>query len=72
MPLLRRDLRRGHTPVVLHCGIGPAFEQASDRGRLAVTGPYMVGGKQYIAVAAGGTTQLDYKRGNTVLVFALP
>jgi alcohol dehydrogenase (cytochrome c) len=33
---------------------------------------YMVHGKQYIAVAAGGNTQLDYKRGNTVLVFALP
>ncbi|SEJ34074.1 pyrroloquinoline quinone-dependent dehydrogenase [Paraburkholderia diazotrophica] len=33
---------------------------------------YSVHGKQYIAVAAGGNTQLDYKRGNTVLVFALP
>ena len=33
---------------------------------------YMVGGKQYIAVAAGGNTQLDFKRGNSVLVFALP
>jgi len=33
---------------------------------------YMVHGKQYIAVAAGGNTQLDFKRGNTVLVFALP
>lgn len=33
---------------------------------------YMVNGKQYIAVAAGGNTQLDFKRGNTVLVFALP
>ena len=33
---------------------------------------YMINGKQYIAVAAGGNTQLDYKRGNTVLVFALP
>ncbi|MHA7679666.1 outer membrane protein assembly factor BamB family protein [Cupriavidus sp. PET2-C1] len=32
---------------------------------------YMVGGKQYIAVAAGGNTQLDFKRGNSVLVFAL-
>ena len=32
---------------------------------------YMVGGKQYIAVAAGGNTQLDFKRGNTVLVFAV-
>nr|WP_077034248.1 PQQ-binding-like beta-propeller repeat protein [Pelomonas sp. KK5] len=33
---------------------------------------YMVKGKQYIAVAAGGNTQLDFKRGNSVLVFALP
>jgi PQQ-dependent dehydrogenase (methanol/ethanol family) len=33
---------------------------------------YMVNGKQYIAVAAGGNTQLDFKRGNTVVVFALP
>ncbi|TCG04833.1 quinonprotein alcohol dehydrogenase [Paraburkholderia steynii] len=33
---------------------------------------YNVHGKQYIAVAAGGNTQLDFKRGNTVLVFALP
>jgi PQQ-dependent dehydrogenase (methanol/ethanol family) len=33
---------------------------------------YMVGGKQYVAVAAGGNTQLDFKRGNSVFVFALP
>ncbi len=33
---------------------------------------YSVGGKQYIAVAAGGNTQLDYKRGNSVVVFSLP
>jgi PQQ-dependent dehydrogenase (methanol/ethanol family) len=33
---------------------------------------YMVNGKQYIAVAAGGNTQLDLKRGNSVFVFALP
>ena len=33
---------------------------------------YMVGGKQYIAVAAGGNTQLDFKRGNSVVVFSLP
>jgi glucose dehydrogenase len=32
---------------------------------------YMVGGKQYVAVAAGGNTQLDFKRGNSVIVFAL-
>jgi PQQ-dependent dehydrogenase (methanol/ethanol family) len=33
---------------------------------------YMVGKKQYVAVAAGGNTQLDFKRGNSVVVFALP
>ena len=33
---------------------------------------YMVDGKQYIAVAAGGNTQLDFKRGNSVFVFAIP
>jgi outer membrane protein assembly factor BamB len=33
---------------------------------------YMVNGKQYIAVAVGGNTQLDFKRGNSVFVFALP
>ncbi len=33
---------------------------------------YSIGGKQYVAVAAGGNTQLDFKRGNSVFVFALP
>ncbi|HSC01069.1 MAG TPA: PQQ-dependent dehydrogenase, methanol/ethanol family [Burkholderiaceae bacterium] len=33
---------------------------------------YTVDGKQYVAVAAGGHTQLDFKRGNSVFVFALP
>ncbi|MFL5433118.1 MAG: pyrroloquinoline quinone-dependent dehydrogenase, partial [Myxococcales bacterium] len=32
---------------------------------------YMVDGKQYVAVAAGGNTQIDFKRGNSVLVFSL-
>ena len=32
---------------------------------------YIVDGKQYVAVAAGGNTQIDFKRGNSVLVFAL-
>jgi alcohol dehydrogenase (cytochrome c) len=32
---------------------------------------YMVNGKQYIAVAAGGNAQLNFKRGNSVVVFAL-
>ncbi|MGF6780620.1 alcohol dehydrogenase (cytochrome c) [Paraburkholderia sp. GAS334] len=33
---------------------------------------YTVHGKQYVAVAAGGNTQIDFKRGNSVIVFALP
>jgi alcohol dehydrogenase (cytochrome c) len=32
---------------------------------------YTVGGKQYIAVAAGGNVQLDYKRGNSVIAFTV-
>ncbi len=32
---------------------------------------YTVDGKQYIVVAAGGNTQLDYKRGNSVIAFTL-
>jgi glucose dehydrogenase len=32
---------------------------------------YTVDGKQYIVVAAGGNTQLDYKRGNNIIAFAL-
>jgi alcohol dehydrogenase (cytochrome c) len=32
---------------------------------------YMIDGKQYVAVAAGGNTQLDFKRGNSIFVFAL-
>src|SRR5271170_3824266 len=33
---------------------------------------YAVGGKQYVAVAAGGNNLIDSKRGNSVFVFALP
>jgi PQQ-dependent dehydrogenase (methanol/ethanol family) len=33
---------------------------------------YTVNGKQYIGVAAGGNTQLDFKRGNSYVVFSLP
>ena len=32
---------------------------------------YMVGKKQYIAVAAGGNNQLNFKRGNSIFVFAV-
>jgi PQQ-dependent dehydrogenase (methanol/ethanol family) len=32
---------------------------------------YTVDGKQYIVVAAGGNTQLNFKRGNNIIAFAL-
>ena len=32
---------------------------------------YTLGGKQYIAVAAGGNVQLDYRRGNSVFAFTI-
>jgi PQQ-dependent dehydrogenase (methanol/ethanol family) len=32
---------------------------------------YTVEGKQYIVVGAGGNTQLDYKRGNSIIAFTL-
>ena len=30
---------------------------------------YMIGNKQYIVVGAGGNTQLDFKRGNSIIAF---
>jgi len=56
------DARTGKQLWEYQCGAGVNAPAVS----------YMVGGKQYVAVAAGGNTQLDFKRGNTVLVFALP
>jgi PQQ-dependent dehydrogenase (methanol/ethanol family) len=41
-------------------------------GANAMPVSYMVGKKQYIAMGCGGNTQLDFKRGNSVFVFALP
>ena len=41
-------------------------------GANAMPVSYMVGGKQYVAMGCGGNTQLDFKRGNTMVVFALP
>lgn len=32
---------------------------------------YVLGGKQYIVVAAGGNVQLDFKRGNDIIAFTL-
>jgi alcohol dehydrogenase (cytochrome c) len=40
-------------------------------GANAMPVSYTVNGKQYIAMGCGGNTQLDFKRGNSVFVFAL-
>ena len=48
------------------------WEYQAGAGVNAPASSYVIGGKQYIAVAAGGNTQLDFKRGNSVIVFALP
>jgi PQQ-dependent dehydrogenase (methanol/ethanol family) len=32
---------------------------------------YMVGGKQYVVVGAGGNTQVNFKRGNNIIAFTL-
>ena len=56
------DARTGKMLWQYQCGAGVNAPAVS----------YSVGGKQYVAVAAGGNTQLDFKRGNSVIVFALP
>jgi alcohol dehydrogenase (cytochrome c) len=56
------DARNGKKLWSFQCGAGVNSPPVS----------YEVGGKQYIAVAAGGNNQLDFKRGNSIFVFALP
>ena len=41
-------------------------------GANAMPVTYTVKARQYIAMGCGGNTQLDFKRGNTMVVFALP
>ena len=41
-------------------------------GANAMPVSYMVKGRQYLAMGCGGNTQLDFKRGNSMVVFALP
>ncbi|MBV9890951.1 MAG: PQQ-dependent dehydrogenase, methanol/ethanol family [Rhizobacter sp.] len=55
------DARTGKKLWEYQCGAGVNAPAVS----------YMVGGKQYVAVAAGGNTQLDFKRGNSLFVFTL-
>jgi PQQ-dependent dehydrogenase (methanol/ethanol family) len=56
------DARTGKELWKYNCGAGVNAPPVS----------YTLDGKQYVAVAAGGNTQLDFKRGNSVYVFALP
>ncbi len=56
------DAKTGKVLWKFNCGAGVNAPPVS----------YTIDGKQYIAVAAGGNVQLDYKRGNSVFVFALP
>lgn len=55
------DARNGRKLWEFQCGAGVNAPAVS----------YMVDGRQYIAVAAGGNTQIDFKRGNSVFVFSL-
>ena len=41
-------------------------------GAKAMPVSYTVAGRQYEAMGCGGNTQVDFKRGNTMMVFALP
>jgi len=56
------DSRTGRVLWQFQCGAGVNAPPVT----------YTAKGKQYLAVAAGGNTQLDFKRGNSILVFALP
>ena len=56
------DAKTGKELWKFNCGAGVNAPAVS----------YMVGNKQYVAVAAGGNNQIDAKRGNSVFVFALP
>jgi glucose dehydrogenase len=56
------DAKNGKKLWSFNCGAGVNSPAVS----------YTIGGKQYVAVAAGGNNQLDFKRGNSIFVFALP
>jgi PQQ-dependent dehydrogenase (methanol/ethanol family) len=56
------DARTGQLLWQFNCGAGANAMPVS----------YSVRGKQYVAMGCGGNTQLDFKRGNTMVVFALP
>lgn len=56
------DARNGKKLWEFNCGAGANAMPVS----------YMVKGRQYVAMGCGGNTQLDFKRGNSLFVFALP
>ena len=55
------DARNGKKLWEFQCGAGVNAPAVS----------YEIDGQQYIAVAAGGNNQLDFKRGNNIFVFSL-
>lgn len=55
------DARNGKLLWQFNCGAGANAQPVS----------YTVKGKQYVAMGCGGNTQLDFKRGNTMVAFAL-
>ena len=56
------DARNGKLLWEYQCGAGANAMPVS----------YAVKGRQYVAMGCGGNTQLDFKRGNSMHVFALP
>jgi alcohol dehydrogenase (cytochrome c) len=57
----------------LHAGTGKLlWEYNCGAGANAMPVSYSVKGRQYVAMGCGGNTQLDFKRGNSMVVFALP
>src|SRR5579883_629568 len=55
------DATNGHVLWTFNAGAGVNAPPSS----------YMVDGKQYIVVGAGGNVQLNYKRGNAIIAFTL-
>jgi glucose dehydrogenase len=57
----------------IHAGTGAIlWTYAAPAGVNAPPVSYMIDGRQYVAVAAGGNFQINAPRGDEVLVFALP
>ena len=57
----------------LHAKTGKLlWEYQCGAGANAMPVSYSVKGRQYMAMGCGGNTQLDFKRGSTMVVFALP